>query len=148
MRLGDKLTPPSGATTLGNTCLVKKEGVVYAARKMTEEEVNELLSNVAAEDARILAVTRARGGWRHKTWAHIAEDSSEQGMDDWPPPPPRTATWRLEFLQRRSESIEQHHEALVRACKLDRTAWGVQAHWQACNPQVARQSGPVGLDEH
>ena len=141
LRLGDRLQPSDKSPQVGDTYLVKSKGQVYAVREVKDKDLDTLLAEVAHQDARILPVSRTKGGRRHKSWGELHDECDEQMLDDWPVPKPRTTAWCLEYLQRRGESIEQHHEAFVRACKLDRTSWGVQAHWQATN--VLKMMGEV-----
>ena len=109
------------------------EGRPIAAKRVREADYEEFMSAVAAQDARILPVTRGRGGRRHKSWVKLNEECSESDVPDWPLHGQRTSAWCLEYLVRMGQTIESHHEDFVRRCKLERNSWGVTAHWQSTN---------------
>ena len=109
------------------------EGKPIAAKKVKDDEFEDFMAAVASQDARILPISRGRGGRRYKSWVKLNEECSESDVADWPLNGARTAAWCLEYLVRMGQTIESHHEDFVRRCKLERNSWGVNAHWQSSN---------------
>ena len=115
------------------SCLYEEDGWPIAAKQVKESELDQFLSLVSEQDARILPVTRGFSGKRCKSWGDLADTCEEADLEDWPLAGVRTVSWCVDFLQRMGQTMESHHEDFVRRCKLERNSWGVQWHWQATN---------------
>ena len=74
---GDECAPPEDAAGAGGAKLWVLEGKPIAAKRVREADYEEFMAAVAAQDARILPVSRGRGGRRHKSWVKLNEECSE-----------------------------------------------------------------------
>ena len=130
---GDNVVLPPDAVTSGGASLWIIDGIPIAAKPVKECDLEDFMSLVARQDARILPITRGRHGRRYKSWLRVSEDCEEVDMADWPLPGTRTTSWCVDYLVLIGQTIESHHEDFVRRCKLERNSWGVHQHWQATN---------------
>ena len=74
---GDECTPPEGAASAGGAKRCVLEGRPIAAKREREAGYEVLIAAVAAPVARILPVSRGRGGRRHKSC--VVENSGSGG---------------------------------------------------------------------
>ncbi|CAK0799768.1 unnamed protein product, partial [Prorocentrum cordatum] len=82
-------------------------------------------------DARILPIARDAQGRRDLQWNRMVEMTRQEDFgSDWTLPGPRTAAWRMRYLQREGLGIEGHHEHFRQVCKLGASDWGVQEPFQ------------------
>ena len=63
------MTPPTSAVYLKDkkSCLYEEDGWPIAAKQVKESELDQFLSLVSEQDARILPVMRGRSGKRYKS---------------------------------------------------------------------------------
>ena len=106
------------------SCLYVEDGWPIAAKQVKESELDQFLSLVSEQDARILPVTRGRSGKRYKSCSDLADTCKEADLEDWPLAGVRTVSWCVDYLQRMGQTIKSHHEDFVRRCKLERNSWG------------------------
>ena len=80
--------------------MYEEDGWPIAAKQVKESELDQFLSLVSEQDARILPVTRGRSGKRYKSWSELADTCKEADLEDWPLAGVRTVSWCVDLLQR------------------------------------------------
>ena len=121
---GDEMTVPVSVFTKHEACLYFEDGVPIAAQKVKDSELDQFMSLVSHQDARILPVTRGRSGKRYNSWTALSEQCAEAELEDWPLSGTRTTSWCVDYLVRMGQTIESHHEDVGRRCKFERNSRG------------------------
>ena len=103
------------------------DGEGYAIRKMKKTEVDKFKGLEAAADARLLPLSFQGTSRTERQWRDVAKEVKEEKFEDWSIPGPRTAAWRIQFLNRKDGPMA-HHRWWVQAHSLKPDAWGVAEH--------------------
>lgn len=130
---GDEVVPPVGfVDPEGVRAVIEVAGgQSICCHYIATPETQDFLALACAHDARVLPIRTTPGGDRFRGIIEYANSVKEEPITSGLPGP-RSANWCIQFLKRANHTPEQHHEFLVRLCKLEPNAWGVQDHFNIC----------------
>ena len=104
------------------------EGKWAAIRKVRKEDLEKYPGREASADARLLGIDFQGLTREERLWRDVSKDSQQEDLKDWTVPGPRTASWCVKYLNRKSGGPPDHHKWWVSTNGLQADSWGVAEH--------------------
>ena len=103
-------------------------GKFFAIRKMKRSDLTLYTGKEAAADARLLGISFQGVARSERQWRDLSREIRQEEFSDWVVPGPRTATWCVQFINRKNGGPTDHHKWWSQAHGLKPDSWGMAEH--------------------
>ena len=125
---GEVVSLTGGEILHGNVGLKADGGSFYAIRQMKRSEIHDYAGKEASADARLLGISFQGLNRSERQWRDVSRDIHQEEFSDWVIPGPRTASWCVQFINRRNGGPIDHHRWWSSAHNLKGDSWGLAEH--------------------
>ena len=112
----------------GDIGLKPEGGKFFAIRKMKRSDLTLYTGKEAAADARLLGISFQGVARSERQWRDLSREIRQEEFSDWVVPGPRTATWCVQFINRKNGGPTDHHKWWSQAHGLKPDSCGMAEH--------------------
>ena len=125
---GEIVTITGNKILHGNIGLKPDGAQHFAIRRVKRTEIGEYAGREAAADARLLGITFQGTARSDRQWRDLSREVRQEDFSDWVVPGPRTASWCVQYINRKNGGPTDHHKWWSQAHGLKPDSWGMAEH--------------------